>query len=334
MAQQADSTSSNNSTPPNDGHVVKYSTITLYKRDERSRWKKRVLSLIFIGFLISILVHLNIGALLSLLQRDIKDSITSGEMTTVQFAIEDTNPLNQLPEGQQLQEQESVPSEIPSDSLHTTDANLIADGTESNLNSSAQAITPSLSGSGSSRMGSGIGGSGGGTSFFGISSTGSRFCYIVDVSGSMQQQNRLRSALTELERSLKRLPDFTKFFVLFYSSGYTTPPMQKGWNTARSSTVRRMIKEFDNIQPGGGTRPKGAFVKALSLEPLPEVIYFLTDGEISSFNSQILKSIIPTGKKVVVNTIAFGDSSSQQKLIDISNLTGGQYKFVPTGDKK
>lgn len=326
MEQQADSTPTDAEIPSKAPIRASADAITQYKSDERARWKRRVISFVFVGLLISVLVHLNIGFLLSFLMRGGSDSGVSGAMTTIEFAIQDSESLLDMPESEQLQQQESVQTQASPDSLTSTEATLTADGTTTSLDVS-QSMTPSLAGGGAG-MGSGMGGSGGGTSFFGISSSGSRFCYIVDVSGSMQTQNRIDDAISELTKSLKRLPDFARFYVLFYSDHVREPAIQKGWNTARASIIRRMIKEFDTLSPGGGTRPKPAFEKAFSLQPAPEVIFFLTDGDLSGFSVNELKAMLPRDKRVVVNTIAFGDSANQQQMIDIAKATGGQFKFI------
>ena len=94
-----------------------------------------------------------------------------------------------------------------------------------------------------------------------------------------------------------------------------------------------MIKEFDTLSPGGGTRPKPAFEKAFSLQPAPEVIFFLTDGDLSGFSVGELRAMLPLNKRIVVNTIAFGNSANQQQMIDIAKATGGQFKFIRSGGK-
>ena len=226
MEQRADSTPTDAEIPSKAPNRASADAITQYKSDERARWKKRVISFVFIGLLISVLVHLNIGFLLSFLMRGGSDSGFSGAMTTIEFAIQDSESLSDMPEGEQLQQQESVQTQASPDSLISTQATLTADATTTSLDVS-QSMTPSLAGGGAG-MGSGMGGSGGGTSFFGISSSGSRFCYIVDVSGSMQTQNRIYDAISELTKSLKRLPDFARFYVLFYSNHVREPAIQKG----------------------------------------------------------------------------------------------------------
>lgn len=306
--------------------------VTEFRKEETTRCKKRIASLIFVGFLISMLVHINIGFLLSLFLKGGEGNSSRGAITTIEFAILDSENFTDLPTVDSNLTQDLAETQVTSEILDATDAKLDADDSPTKLQSSTNSMTPSLSGSGSSGMGSGMGGSGGGgTSFFGIASKGTRFCYIVDVSGSMQQNERLPSAMSELTKSLKKLPDFGRFYILFFSSDVQEPATQSGWNTARSSTVRRMVKEFQSIKARGGTNPKPAFEKAFELKPLPEVIFFLTDGEISGFTVAELKALIPNNTRVTVNTIAFGSSSSQQILREIAQATGGQFNYVQTG---
>jgi len=306
--------------------------VTQFRKEETQRCRKRILSLIFVGLLISLLVHVYIGVLLSSLFRGGPGATSSGAVTNIEFAILDTESFTELPSSSSNLTQDAAETQATSEILDATQATLTADDSPTKLQTSTRSMTPSLAGSGSSGIGSGMGGSGGaGTSFFGISSKGTRFCYIVDVSGSMQTAEKLPSAIAELTRSLKKLPDFGRFYILFYSSDVQEPPTQQGWNTARASTVNRMVKDFQNIKAGGGTVPKPAFVKAFELKPLPEVIFFLTDGEISGFTVCDLKALIPKKARVIVNTIAFGDNSSQQLLREMSQATGGQFNFVKTG---
>ena len=280
--------------------------VTEFRKEETARCRNRVLSLIFVGFLISILVHINIGFLLSLFLKGDQGNSSQGAITTIEFAILDSENFTELPTADSNLLQDVAETQATSETLDATEATLDADDSPTKLQTSTNSMTPSLSGSGNSGMGTGMGGSGGGgTSFFGIASKGTRFCYIVDVSGSMQQNERLPSAIAELTKSLKKLPDFGRFYILFYSSDVQEPATQSGWNTARSSTVRRMVKEFQSIKARGGTNPKPAFEKAFELNPLPEVIFFLTDGEISGFTVAELKALIPSKSRVTVNTIAF-----------------------------
>ncbi len=308
--------------------------VTDFNKEEKLRWKRRALSFLFVGALISILVHLNIGFLLSLLHRAGAPGETSDAGTTIEFAVMDSSEFSDLPSSSLTQSQESATSQASEIQTETTQATLTAESTSTAIQASGQSTAPSLGGGGGG-VGAGMGGSGGGggggTSFFGISSSGSRFCYIVDMSGSMSSANRMQQAIQELTNSIKKLPDFARFYVLFYSAGVREPSIQRGWNTARKRTVDKMIEEFDLIRPKGGTEPKEAFIKAFNLNPLPDVIFFLTDGKISGFTAEDLRALMPKKGRVAINTIAFGSDSSQELLKEISKMTGGKLNVLKSG---
>lgn len=309
--------------------------VARYRIDESNRFKRRIISLIFVGLMISLLVHLNIGFLLSLLARTGEGAAPSGAVTNVEFAIFETESFTELPEGSHTLTENTAQTQVSFEPEDATQATLEVANTKTSLQTTASNVAPSLSGGGSSGLGAGFGGSGGaGTSFFGIASVGTRFCYIVDISGSMRNSQRLPSAIAELTNSLKKLPDFARFYILFYNSGVQEPSIQRGWNRARASTVRRMVREFQQIRARGGTNPIPAFERAFALQPLPEVIYFLTDGELSGFSLEILRSMIPNKSRIIINTIAFGSDSSQKLLHEIASMTGGQFTFIQTGGTK
>ena len=307
--------------------------VTDYKNKVSVLSKTKMLSFLFVGALISILIHLNIGFLLSLLLRG-GDSTQHGDQgTTIEFAVMDSAEFSELPSDSLTQSQESAASQASEIQTETTQVSLTAESTSTAIQATGQSTAPSLGGGGGG-VGAGMGGSGGGgggTSFFGISSSGSRFCYIVDMSGSMSSGNRMGQAIHELTESIKKLPDFARFYVLFYSAGVREPSIQRGWNTARKRTVDKMIEEFSTIRPKGGTEPMEAFVKAFELKPAPEVIFFLTDGRISGFTTEDLRSLMPKRGRIVINTIAFGSDSSQDLLKEISKMTGGKFNVVQSG---
>tara|TARA_X000001036_G_scaffold205790_1_gene193390 strand:+ start:599 stop:1606 length:1008 start_codon:yes stop_codon:yes gene_type:complete len=324
--------SSKNRSEQASSEFIPLAPITQFRFDERARWKRRALSLIFVGLLISVLVHIIIFLFSYSVSSGVGTSSPIGAVTTIEFAVMEDESFTSLPEGEQLTQTESSTTDATTDQLETTQATLTVEASAVSLIPSAEAQATSLTGSGSSGMGVGMGGSGGGgTSFFGITSSGSRFCYIVDRSGSMDSGGRLESAKAELISSLKKLPDFVKFYVVFYSSNFSIPQSQKGWNTARRGTVNRMSNDIRGITASGGTVPMPAFKNALALKPPPDVIFFLTDGQISGFSLKKLQEIMPANKQVVVNTIAFGNPASQQLLQEIAQATGGEYRFVPEG---
>jgi hypothetical protein len=194
----------------------------------------------------------------------------------------------------------------------------------------ASSSAPSLGGSGSaSNTGGGAGGSG--TSFFGIRSTGSRFAYIVDRSGSMQSDRRMESACAEVVRSIEALPEHALFHVALFSSNHITPPHQRQWLPARSRAIRLLRSWIVEVEPSGSTFPRSALESVFALPQRPDVVFFLTDGEIPEDTSELIAELNGRGRRVVVNTIAFGEPASQEQLRRIARESGGQYRFVDAG---
>lgn len=293
--------------------------------------EKNVISLIYIALLASFIIHYLAIWTFGDIVRDISQSQNPSAITTIEFAMEDAEILSQMPEGDELEYQEAFEPFASTDMPVATQSILSADVTTAPLERSSHTIAPSLGGSAGRGMDRNMGGSGGFASFFGIVSSGSRFCYIVDISSSMRSQHRFEQAIAELSKSIKRLPDFAQFYILFYNDHVVEPTMQKGWNTARASIIRRMLKEFKYIHASNGTVPAPAFRKAFTLKPLPDIIFFLADGQLFGFNSTKLKAMLPTNKRIIVNTIAFGESADQKVMKSIAKETGGQYTFVKSG---
>ncbi len=218
---------------------------------------------------------------------------------------------------------EELPSEAPS-------AELDAASPAATLEISSEGAMPTLGGAGQATGSGTLGGGTAGTSFFGISASGTRFAYIVDISGSMGQGRKLWVAMRELSGSIAGLPDYTYFYIVLFSSASIVPPMQRGWTRARPATLTHFIRWLRDVDPGGGTQPKSSFAKVFALDPVPDVIYFMTDGEISGFTADEVAQMNKQGKRTVINTIAFGDPASQDLLRDIARQSGGVYRFVPS----
>ncbi|MFO0828345.1 MAG: hypothetical protein U0572_09355 [Phycisphaerales bacterium] len=179
--------------------------------------------------------------------------------------------------------------------------------------------------------GLGPGGGGGGTSFFGVGGRGTRFAYIVDVSGSMSTGARMQVSMDELKRSISALPDFASFAVYLYSDHTIEPPTQDGYSRAMPSNVARLRRWLDEQGPMGGTDPGPAFERALTLNPPPDIIFFLTDGEIPPHMPEYLASRNGgNGKrKVVIHCIAFSSDAGQETLRRIARENEGTFRFVP-----
>lgn len=183
---------------------------------------------------------------------------------------------------------------------------------------------------GSGGGGLGPGGGGGGTSFFGIGGRGRRFAYIVDVSGSMAEGERFATAMNELKRSIGALPDYASVYVCLYHSIPVPLPFGDGWVRARPANVARIGDWLDMQGPTGGTEPRDAFAISFRLSPPPDVIFFLTDGEIPVGTAErVLELNGQARRTVTVHTVAFSSDAAQEELRRIARESDGTFRFVP-----
>lgn len=189
------------------------------------------------------------------------------------------------------------------------------------------------SGSGSGD-GTGAGGSGGGggTSFFGIPSKGQRFMYIVDVSGSMNESNRLEVLKDNLLTSLDKLGPKTQFFIIAYNERPLPMVARLEWNRATDANKDRARAWIKRLGANGGTVPAGAFELGFKFAPRPDVIYFMTDAQDTEELGPYVKRLNAEGRAAKINCIAFGSSGIVDVMKQIADDSGGQYKYVPAGE--
>jgi len=164
------------------------------------------------------------------------------------------------------------------------------------------------------------------TSFFGLRGGGKRICFIVDVSGSMAgpKLDRLKQ---ELAGTIQSLKPGTLFSVVFFDS---TPTVisQQWMNT--DTEKQRAIQVIANQGAGAGTDPTGAFQFAFgTLNPLPDCIYYMTDGQTNADVAGLLRALNTGANKTAVHAIAFGDQSLEPVMKQVAAENNGTYIFVP-----
>ncbi len=330
MNHSSDPSSSNDQRLPQAAQLSEALKGAEEQRDRLSRGSGRQLLIIGVG--ISILCHLCLMYYLSSVYR-FRPAGPGPQPVSYEFAILQEEELTEfesielddlIPEA--VSEAHDLPTEDPAAELDP-----VTPAAELEIASSGS--LPTFGGSGGGTGAGGLGGGGAGASFFGVSSRGMRFAYIVDHSGSMGQDRKMAIAMHELARSIDGLPDYASFFVVLFSSGCVEPPMQEGWMRARKSTVNSLIRWLNRVDPTGGTQPECALLEVFSLTTRPDVIFFLTDGEIPGGDetADLILELNRGGGRVIINTIAFGDARSQGLLRRIARESGGVYRFVATG---
>ncbi|HEV8000729.1 MAG TPA: VWA domain-containing protein [Planctomycetaceae bacterium] len=176
-------------------------------------------------------------------------------------------------------------------------------------------------------LGAAGGGGGKGVGFFGTKARAESVVFVVDMSGSMEG-HRFDRAVEELIRSLNLLQPSQKFFIFFYNGA--TYPMFEQRNAklmpATTGTRAKAAKWIKAFRPEGDTAPEDAIERALKLKP--QVIYFLTDGEIPNTTRSTAQRF-NTEHKTVIHTIAFEYEGGAEQLRGIAVDSKGKYRFVP-----
>jgi hypothetical protein len=300
------------------------------ERDRLRRRRRRELLVVGVG--LSVLVHLSLMFYLATHYR-LSPGSPNPRPVTYEFAIVQEEELTALESTDLDDLLPEVVSDFDDLEADEAEAELEPAVAAAELEVARSGAVPTLGGSGGGSGGLGsLSGGAAGTTFFGVSSRGTRFAYIVDRSGSMGEDRKMGVAKRELARSISSLPDYASFSVIFFSSGFIEPPMQSGWMRARRATVNRFIRWLNEVEPSGGTVPLPAFQEVFSFDVRPDVIFFLTDGEIPNPDNvgDVVADMNGRGGRVVINTIAFGDDRSQELLKRIANESGGVYRFVPS----
>jgi hypothetical protein len=180
----------------------------------------------------------------------------------------------------------------------------------------------------------GVGGGGGGAaSFFGVEARGTRFAYIVDVSGSMapppgEQTGRINVLRTELFKSLNALAENAAYLVMLYNDRTSPLGGEVRWTEASDVAKRHSREQIDQIEASGGTQPVEAFTLVFKMRPKPDAIYFMTDGEFPEVYREQIRMLNGVFR-VPIHCIVFGTEGAITTMKGIAADSGGTYTFVP-----
>lgn len=305
-----------------------------HERDELRRRRRTHRALVGAG--ISLLLHLALILWLGVI-RWTEGGGSRVDEVSFEFALVDDQSLDDsdIP---QLESDDAAAEIEMTDSEPAIE--LDAPAADAGLEVGGAGALPAIGAGGGGAAPGGLAGGGGGASFFGVSSKGTRIAYIVDRSASMDDmaggaQTRLDLAVAQLRDSISGLPDFARFHVAFFP--YIDVPARGGWTVAslpRRSSFKRWLQS-GRLFADGGTQPAAAFEEAFSLDPRPDVIFFLTDGIIPQEVPGIIRDLNGRGRRVVVNVIAVGNrdfasNPAQDVLRGIAADSGGAYRFVST----
>ena len=164
------------------------------------------------------------------------------------------------------------------------------------------------------------------TQFFGTNATGSRFVFIIDASGSMNEGFRWHQAVRELEKSIDKLNQDQRVLVLLYNLQtfpmFNTPPEDLELVSVTDDFKTRLSKWLGEQVPIGGTRPAHALSYSLTLNP--DAIFLLSDGMLADNSIQVLadenefrETESGDYMKTPIHTVSLGPSAGGAEIMKI-----------------
>lgn len=203
--------------------------------------------------------------------------------------------------------------------------------------------------------------------FFGISGGGKHIVFVIDFSDSLKESGKEMIMRREATRVIEELPLEVNFGLIFFA-GPTWPGMDdvresadnwvtsaaagspgasaasfrpKKWSrlpraryfSADSSARKRALKAIRETPTLFGTIFDVPMYMALTMDPIPDTIFFMTDGQCSEDRgiTQIrlmVEQLKLQGKKIpVIHTIGLGISSNAH-LDSIAALGNGESRYV------
>jgi hypothetical protein len=168
------------------------------------------------------------------------------------------------------------------------------------------------------------------TDFFGIDGYGQSFVYVVDCSGSMNENDKFERARYELLQSIEQLNKDQSYFVIFYN--HQAHPMEGNRLLLATPAHIAETRQWINfVEADGGTNPLPALLFALSMHP--DAIYFLSDGQFDPGTIHEMRvrnrpnNRLKT-RQIPIHTIAFYDRFAAPLMQAIARNSGGEFKFV------
>jgi hypothetical protein len=158
------------------------------------------------------------------------------------------------------------------------------------------------------------------TSFFGIKAEGRLILYVVDCSGSMDEDDRLDKAKAELRRSINALQSPQRFKVIFYNDRPVPMPGELP-KPADYPSKAQLSRWMSLVEAEGPTDPRSSLALALSLKP--DAVFLLSDGAFPTGTVEAVAKLNP--KKVPIHCVDLANGAAGDDLRRIATDSGGQY---------
>jgi len=166
--------------------------------------------------------------------------------------------------------------------------------------------------------------------FFSATEHARSFAYVIDRSGSMAMRGSFEIVKRELGKGVDKLPADVRFSVNFYN---LKPVMlndaegHPGLMAATETNKAIVRKQVVAIEPDGGTDHMDAL--RLSLTEKPEVVFFLTDGDLMMTKYEVILLFAVAGKtRIHVAQLGRGPAKAEESPLQfLAKLTGGTYRY-------
>lgn len=282
---------------------------------------------------VSVVVHVVLLVLSGVIRIGFGDdaAVRGARAGSVQVAVIDELELRAIEEAQVVaatpEVQTVLDSSVPIDATIKT-----VGGSGAESVGDIGALGDGLGGSGLGEgvdIGEGLGGSGaGGTQFFNVPAIGNRFVYVVDVSGSMAEGEKLALLKEELIESIGSLPEGALFSVFTFQSDYQALLSNERWYQADDSNKRAAVRAVRALEASGGTVPGAALSAGFALKPRPHAVYFLTDGLFDAGVVPLVATLNARSEPVPVHCITLVSKEAQDLMRQIARESGGTYRHV------
>ncbi|MCD6416789.1 MAG: VWA domain-containing protein [Planctomycetes bacterium] len=161
-------------------------------------------------------------------------------------------------------------------------------------------------------------------------------CFVIDTSGSMQEENRIQSAREAVKFCLKALNPADRFALITFSSAVDVHG--EGLRKATKEAVEEAVQTVDGLEARGGTDLCGATLEALRMAPKgerPYLIVLVTDGKptvgIKTPDKIIAKVEETNQSNTRVFTFGIAQNLNVPLLDRIAETTRGYSEYVAPG---
>lgn len=208
------------------------------------------------------------------------------------------------------------------------------------------------------------GSGGGGAEFFGQKVTANRVCYVIDYSESMKGR-RIKLLKEELKKSIKLMSPDIQYQLIFFAgpawlagdkvqmtdardSAFVTSgeknydwELRGGWKTkgekqnvpwlqATNKQVNKSLRAVEKTPLVWGTAWKDPLNMAMSMKPLPQVIFFMTDGIAGRDSDKVAMDVALRAKAagVQINTVAMMEPKAEDAMKSLSKYHDGSFTLI------